>query len=177
MNFQHCMAEPFISRIEASYDALEQGEVEAIKALTDEVFLERFAELLHDAVQHGNRDFVKQMLEAGWTKHIDYFDELSFTPLMWAAVGNNIPMVELLLSFGANVNAHEEERIGNTALREVATSGTFEMAQVLLNHGADPLIPGWMQINAIMAAQSRFDCEKSPEAKRILDVLKSNCCN
>jgi ankyrin repeat protein len=74
---------------------------------------------------------------------------------MRAARGDHVAAVEFLIEAGADVNAHDEQRIGNTAINEVAGDGSFTMIEVLLNAGANPNIRGWMQLNALDRARSR----------------------
>jgi hypothetical protein len=49
--------------------------------------------------------------------------------------------MQLLLAGGANVNAHDEVKIGETTLSAVAAATrSVEMAQLLVGAGADPTI-------------------------------------
>ena len=67
------------------------------------------------------------------------------------------------------MNAHEEQRIGNAPLREVAKECSYHVAAWLIAHGADPSIPGWMNLTALDKAEGRND----PEGKRVYELLKS----
>jgi len=73
-----------------------------------------------------------------------------------------------LISAGADVNAHDEERIGNTVLHYAAEDGDSEAVELLLRAGADPEIPGWMGITAIGKAEQRDD----EKGRHILALLK-----
>lgn len=66
-----------------------------------------------------------------------------------------------------DVNAHEEEKIGETPLGQVAAQCSYEMAELLVNAGADPTIPGWMQVAALDHARNR----KKEEGKRVYKLL------
>jgi ankyrin repeat protein len=46
------------------------------------------------------------------------FDEISKTPWHYVAEGGQIGMMRVLLEAGADVNANEEARIGDTPLRD-----------------------------------------------------------
>jgi Ankyrin repeat len=58
--------------------------------------------------------------------------------------------------------------IGNTPLRDVAANCSFEVAKMLIDAGADPTIPGWMQITALHKAQERT----TPEGVRVRQLLE-----
>jgi len=60
-----------------------------------------------------------------------------------------------------------EQQIGETPLGQVAASCTYEMAEFLVNNGANPCIPGWMQITALARAKER----KKEEGKKVYSLL------
>lgn len=123
-------------------------------------------ERLHFAAEEGDLQQVKALVESGYD--INAFDEsLSYTPLHYAVKSGNIKMVKYLLSIGAEVNAHEEKRIGETPLGSVAANCSYEMAEVLINAGANPTIPGWMQLTALDRARGR----QTEEGRRIYSLL------
>jgi ankyrin repeat protein len=65
----------------------------------------------------------------------------------------------LLLRAGADVNAHNEARISDTALKLAAEQADSAMVTLLLDAGADPLIPGWMGLTPWDKAQDRRSAE------------------
>jgi ankyrin repeat protein len=130
------------------------------------------SDVLHYAAQLGNPAAVSELLDSIWIGEMNRFDEMSFTPLMWAARSGHDSVVRLLLEAGADVNAVEEERCGNTVLREIVETASVELIQMLLNAGADPLIPGWMGLSAIDKAKEREENALSTEARQILRLLK-----
>jgi hypothetical protein len=77
--------------------------------------------------------------------------------------------MRVLLEAGADVNAHEEARIGNTPLRNVAGECSLAVATLLVDAGADPRIPGWMQLTALRKAEDR----KDEEGQRVYALLKT----
>jgi len=135
--------------------------------LTDDLGDEFDESDLHFAAQDGDLSRVRQLLAGG--KSPNAFDEISMTPLHYAAKGGHIAIMRLLLEAGADVNAHEEARIGNTPLREVAGTCSLAVATFLVDSGADPRIPGWMQLTALHQADKR----KDPEGQRVYALLKT----
>jgi ankyrin repeat protein len=129
-------------------------------------------DVLHTAAQQGVADIIVYLLDTDLRGQINDFDSMSLTPLMWEVKEGHLEAVKLLLVAGADVNAHEEARIGNTALREAAECGSLEMVDVLLKHGADPTIPGWMQLTALDQAAQRAHDEPGPLADGILKLLR-----
>ncbi|HEY9145549.1 MAG TPA: ankyrin repeat domain-containing protein [Thiobacillus sp.] len=113
------------------------------------------AEQLHRAAQDGNLDDVIRLVSEGFK--VNQFDDLSRTPLHYAVEGEHYLVAKWLLENGADVNANEEEKIGETALSLAAEGGYPEIVELLLMHGANPDIPGWMSITARHRAQKRND--------------------
>lgn len=153
-------------------EAIQRGEVNSVRELIASGIPDNAAELLHYASKSGNVAVVGELLKAGWKEFIDEFDDMSMTPLMWAAVKNRLLVAELLIASGANVNIFEKNEAGNTAIREAANSSTPEMVILLLRAGADPRIRGWMQLNAVDVAEERVRKENSVDSKTILKLLK-----
>lgn len=110
-------------------------------------------ERLHRAAAAGDRAPVCELLDQGCP--VNAFDDLGRTPLHYAVRGEHFAVVDLLLRAGADVNAHEERVIGDTPLGEAAASCSLRMARRLVEAGADPTIPGWMQRSALDRAKKR----------------------
>jgi ankyrin repeat protein len=124
-------------------------------------------EQLHLAAQDGDLEKIRKLVMAGYP--VNAFDDLSFTPLHYAVMREHFEVAKYLLSVGADVNAHEEEKIGNTPLGEIAGNCSFAMASLLVEAGADPSIPGWMQLTALHKAKAR----KKAEGRRVYELLES----
>jgi ankyrin repeat protein len=122
---------------------------------------------LHFAAQDGDLTRVRQLLADGRSPNA--FDEISRTPLHYAAESGHVDIIRVLLEAGADVNAHEEARIGNTPLRDVAGECSLAVATLLVDSGADPRIPGWMQLTALHLAEQR----KDQEGRRVYALLTS----
>lgn len=63
-------------------------------------------------------------------------DEYGFTPLIEAAIVENIAICKLLLAHGADPN--QQDVTGGTPLHWAAENDNIEMINLLLKHGADP---------------------------------------
>ena len=129
-------------------------------------------EVLPIVAREGNIEIMQALFDEGWLARINGFDDFAFSPLMHAAVNGHLGAVRFLLKCGADVNAHDEKHIGNTVLREVVEEAGLEMVQTLLDAGADPTIPGWMQLTAIRVVELQVESEPSERAKEILRLLR-----
>jgi ankyrin repeat protein len=123
-------------------------------------------EQLHRAAQDGDLARVNDLIARKYP--VNRFDDLGMTPLHYAVQDNRLEVVKRLIEAGANVNAHDERRIGNTPLSEHARECSYEMAKVLIGAGADPTIRGWMQMNALDRARGRKDAN----ARKIVRLLE-----
>lgn len=122
---------------------------------------------LHWACQANDAASIDAILSSNPLTSLNSFDFLGYTPLMHAAQNNNSYICEKLFQKGALVNAHDSDKIGDTALKVALKSGGFEAAECLLRHGANPLIPGWMRLSA-------FDVASEGAAKgdiQYMDIL------
>jgi len=129
--------------------------------------------VLHLAAADGNVEVLRILLEAGGRAHINAFDDLGWTPLVYAARGEHLDAVKFLLEHDADVNAHDERRAGNTVLREVIDKASVPLVEMLVKHGADPRIPGWMQLTATDKARERYGRSLVPDSQRILEIVQS----
>lgn len=120
---------------------------------SDDDWFER--ERLHRAAAAGDLADVQRLVDCGAAT--DAFDELSRTPLHYAAENEHYKVALFLLDHGADVNAHDESRAGETALCLAAQTDYPEMVELLLRHGADPDIIGWVGLTARLRARRRSD--------------------
>ncbi|QTN21509.1 ankyrin repeat domain-containing protein [Rhizobacter sp. AJA081-3] len=119
----------------------------------DDDWFER--ERLHRAAADGDLPEVERLVSYG--ADINAFDDLSRTPLHYAAENEHYKVAAWLLERGAQVNANDEKMIGETALCLAAQKDYPEMVELLLKHGADPDINGWVGLTARIRAQRRKD--------------------
>ena len=80
----------------------------------------------------GHEELVKLLIEKG--AHIEHRDKKGFTPLILAATLGYCRIVQLLLMYGADVEA-QSERNKDTALSAAAQSGKYECCEILLAKG------------------------------------------
>lgn len=127
-------------------------------------WLER--ERLHTAAEDGNLAAVKQLVAEG--RDVNAKDsDLAMTPLHYAAAAGHLDIVRFLIASGADVNAIDESTAGDTPLGHIAQECSVAMARTLLDAGANPLIPGMMQITPLQRAQRR----KRPEGREVFELL------
>jgi len=80
-----------------------------------------------------------EALEAAITSNpevVNQPDERGFTPLVLATYLNQKAVTELLLDHSADINA-QDAMMGNTALMGVCFKGSYELAKLLVDKGAD----------------------------------------
>jgi ankyrin repeat protein len=129
------------------------------------------AERLHRAAASGDLEQIKTLLKEGC--EIDAFEEdLPYTALHYAVMENHVDAARYLIQEGANVNVHDEARIADTPLGKVAGTCSVEIAELLIGAGADPTIPGWMQITALDRSEKRGDAEGKKVHKLLCDAVK-----
>jgi ankyrin repeat protein len=121
---------------------------------------------LHFAAEAGDLNKVRELVEQGFDINTIEKD-LSYSPLHFAVRGEHIEVARYLLSAGADVNAYDEMYIGETPLGDAAADCSYEIAELLVEAGADPTIPGWMQRTALDRARRR----KKDEGKRVYELL------
>ena len=89
---------------------------------------------LADAIIHEDIHAVQQFLRYG--ESVNAMDVYGFTPLIEAAIVDNLEISKLLLDNGAYPNVHGVT--GSTALHWAAENSNKELITLLLAHGADP---------------------------------------
>ena len=108
---------------------------------------------LHHAAERDHKDALAYLLDHG--ADLNHVDHEGWTSLMMAANKNHLQIVNLLLLRGANPNIVNKSS-GISALHEAAFNGHFEIAQCLVDRGADVNAAdnnGWSPL--MWAAQER----------------------
>jgi ankyrin repeat protein len=113
------------------------------------------AERFIRAAGEGDIAEMSRLASSGYDANL--MDELSRSALHYAATEGQYLAATWLLQHGAEVNLHDEEMIGETALCLAVQLDYPEMVELLLQHGADPDISGWMQLTARIRAHRRKD--------------------
>lgn len=118
---------------------------------------------IHHAVEREDTELLDLLLTYDGAVALSRFDYIQRTPLHIAVKLQNLPLVRRLLAAGADVNAHDVDRIGETALGELVEHGghgvSLELVEILLQAGANPTIPGWMGISALDSVRNAREPE------------------
>jgi ankyrin repeat protein len=124
------------------------------------------AEQLIRAAQDGDLLAVQQLAASGFD--VNLMDELSKAALHYSVEGEHYKVAQWLIENGADVNLHDDEMIGETALSLAAQGDYPEIVELLLKHGADPDITGWMK----QTARTRAHKRKDAEGKKIAGLIE-----
>jgi len=138
-------------------------------ARLDDLIEENGGSFLHTAARVGDLPAVDFFLQYDCPKTLEQFDYIQETPLICAANNGQTEVIIRLLSARVNPNARDEQRVGNTAIREAVRGGHTEIVSLLLRAGADPTIPGWMSISAV--DQAWDEMEGPPETIRDIRAM------
>src|SRR5262245_27045617 len=94
---------------------------------------------LYAATITGDTAAVREAIKAGAkVNELDYGrSQNGRRPLNYAAIGNNVAIIKMLLAAGAGIDS--VNLTGFTALHHAAEVGRLEAAQALLDAGANPL--------------------------------------
>jgi ankyrin repeat protein len=97
----------------------------------------QFLTALQHSVQNGNISLVRLLLSNKADPNLRAIPDWEDTPLQLSIRLDYPEIAQVLIEFGANVNASPGEFNGRTALQAVAESGNIQIAQALLRRGAD----------------------------------------
>lgn len=94
---------------------------------------------IHIASARGNTRTVSAILSSYSAKNvkdiINAVDNTGTTPLMWAAMNNQVSVMNLILKSGANINAQDDD--GWTALHFAVASDSYKAVELLINNKAN----------------------------------------
>jgi len=92
--------------------------------------------VLIKAAKEGNLELIRQQVEKG--VNIDSIDFPTGTALCAAAENNQIEAAKVLIELGADLEKTDNSPMPMTALFKAVSNEHYEMASLLLAHGADP---------------------------------------
>jgi ankyrin repeat protein len=122
---------------------------------------------LHFAVINGDLETVIRLINQG--HNVNAFDTDCYeTPLYYAARHERLDIAKHLITKGASVDLFYGGEISQTPLGSVACDCSFEMAQLLINAGANQTIKGGRNISALDHASFRQD----DEGIKVYELLK-----
>ena len=95
---------------------------------------------IHIASAKGYYKVVEAILDSAAARNskidiVNAGDNTGTTPLMWAAMNNQVTVISILIKYKANVNMQDDD--GWTPLHFAAASDSYRAAEILLNNGAD----------------------------------------
>lgn len=139
--------------------------IEELKQLADlNMFLDGRTALSH-AVSYNNMEVAAFLLANGANPNLNEKSPDTYTPLMWAAEGNMLDMIQLLLENGADV--HRKNKNNNaTALWKAVIAWNMEATQLLVNAGANPFV-------VIAAEKSIYDAVKDIDMQEYVTYFDS----
>lgn len=124
---------------------------------------------LHHAAGFGDMDKVQRAIADGWP--LDRLDQdLGWSPLHHAAKEGQLEVVRLLLAAGVDVDARDENRLGETALRVAVEDGEPAVAAALLQAGANPHLRGMGNMSALDFTAQR----KSPRGRAMHRLVEEH---
>ena len=108
---------------------------------------------IHIASAKGYYRVVEAILESAAARNskidiVNVGDNTGTTPLMWAAMNNQVTVISILIRYKASVNMQDDD--GWTPLHFAAASDSYRAVEILLNNGADANIAdieGKMAVN------------------------------
>ena len=128
--------------------------------------------LLHECSEMAFADELRLLLSRASPKQRERQDDSGRTPLMCSVMGGSLACAKLLLDAGAVVDTESELKLGDTALTLAARSGKASFVELLIAHGANPEIKGWMGLSA--RDHARIKRDESPWLEGLLPRTATN---
>ena len=119
----------------------------------------------------GRFDVIEAVMEFDLASLLNAFDIGGETVLAEMARDGKIEQAKWLIDHDVDVNASSKIRIGNTPLDYAVQRQDLEMVRFLLDAGANPNIPTWMSITAVLRAESEYQNGGSHIAKEIVKLV------
>jgi ankyrin repeat protein len=77
-------------------------------------------------------------------------ENISYSPLVLAIANNNYKLVKLLIKYKAPINPSETDIFYDAPLHAACSLNSTNIVRYLLEHGADPNVVGWAEINTVI---------------------------
>lgn len=95
---------------------------------------------IHIAAARGYANVVAVILDSSAARNsgvdiVNIGDDTGTTPLMWAAMNNQVPVISVLLRYKVNINLQDDD--GWTPLHFAAASDSYRAVELLLKNNAD----------------------------------------
>ncbi|MEX0876169.1 MAG: ankyrin repeat domain-containing protein [Phycisphaerales bacterium] len=113
-------------------------------------------------LEHERWDHIEAFRPYGLMCLLDAYEFLGLSPLAEMARDGHLKQARWLISQGADVNAHCQGMIGDTALDSAVHEKHLDMVKLLLSAGANPNIPTWMWITATDRVSKYGPMRKKP---------------
>lgn len=150
-----------------------------------DLMCEGFNNILTRLIAENEYDKIDILKPYGLMEFLNAFEsDLGWAPLIEMVEEGNIDGVHWLLQHGADVNAHCESQIGDTALDKAVHNSNIDIIRILLDAGANPNIPTWMWNTVVDRVvnystgprKPRHDLDNKPDLveirKLVLDASK-----
>lgn len=98
-------------------------------------------------------------------------NSLKETFLHWYALEGEVRVVKKIIDLGFDLNT--QNKYGNTPLMECALIDRWDMVELLLSCGADPMIVNHDNDNAVESLRKNYSKVKSIKLSEMIDALKS----
>jgi ankyrin repeat protein len=91
--------------------------------------------------------------------------------LHWYALEGEVRVVDKIIDLGFDLDT--QNKFGNTPLMECALIDKWDMAELLLARGADPMVKNNDNENALESLRKNYSITKSIKLSQMIDSLKS----
>ena len=115
------------------------------------MYIEEYVRSLFDSVAKNDTDAVRAL--GHYLRNLEVRDQEGNTPLIYAAMAGNLPVIYVLLGMGANQNA--QNMYGVSALHVAALSGRLDIVNVLLKNNAIPTLKDQIDRSPLSIAQQK----------------------
>jgi ankyrin repeat protein len=127
---------------------------------------------VHRAAEDGDVPIIDALLLADGRRVLGIFDYIGRTPLACAVHKGHLVAAERFIAAGSDVNAMDDSSAGDPPIVRAVEGKSEAMVRLLLVAGADPTLPGSMQLSALHRAYRWRNSTRHPELRRICELLE-----